>query len=159
MPTTDRQARSMPRPHLLLAAAGAGLLLLAACGDDDPSSATDGEASRTIEIAMVDVAFEPEAIEVAAGETIRFVFTNEGDIAHDAYLGDADAQADHEGEMREAAGGEHGGHDGDDPDALTVEPGERGELVHTFAEAGTVEIGCHQPGHYDAGMKIDVAVA
>jgi uncharacterized cupredoxin-like copper-binding protein len=144
----------MPRPRLLPATAGAALLALAACGDDDASSGADAEATRTIEIAMVDVAFEPEAIEVAAGETVRFVFTNEGEVAHDAYVGDTEAQADHEAEMRDA----HGGH-GDDPDALTVEPGERGELTHTFTEAGTLEIGCHQPGHYDAGMKIDVEVA
>ena len=146
----------MLRPLLLPAAAG--LLLLTACGDDDPSSSADAEPTRTIEVAMVDIAFEPETIEVAAGETVRFVFTNDGDVAHDAYIGDTDAQADHEAEMREAAGDDHGGHDGDD-DALTVEPGEEGELTHTFTESGTLEIGCHQPGHYDAGMKIEIVVA
>lgn len=148
----------MPRP-MLLAAGAAGLLLLAACGDDDSSDTASDEPTRTVEIDMVDIAFEPEAIEVTAGETVRFVFTNDGEVAHDAYIGDTDAQADHEAEMRDAEGDEHGGHGDDEGDAITVEPGETGELTHTFTHAGTLEIGCHQPGHYDAGMKIDIEVA
>ena len=136
-----------------------GVLLLAACGDDSTPSANDGDDARTIEIEMVDIAYEPETIQVARGETIRFVFTNDGEIAHDAYIGDAAAQDDHEAEMRESDGMDHGGHGGGDEDELTVEPGETGELTHTFAESETIEIGCHQPGHYDAGMKIEVEVA
>lgn len=56
-----------------------------------------------------------------------------------------------------AHGGGHGG--GSDADAITVEPGDTGELTHTFDESGEFEIGCHEPGHYEAGMKIDVTVA
>lgn len=38
-------------------------------------------------------------------------------------------------------------------------PRERiGELTHTFEGLGDVEIGCHEPGHYEASMKIDVTV-
>ena len=37
-------------------------------------------------------------------------------------------------------------------------PASSGELTHTFDDAGTIEIGCHQPGHYDAGMTITVEV-
>jgi uncharacterized cupredoxin-like copper-binding protein len=142
----------------LLLPAVAGILLLTACGDDDTTDASGGDA-RTIEVEMVDIAFEPDTIEVTAGETVRFVFTNTGDIAHDAYIGDVDAQDDHEAQMRDAEGGGHGGH-GDDEDegALTVEPGDTAEMTHTFAQAETLEIGCHQPGHYDAGMRITVDV-
>ena len=39
-----------------------------------------------------------------------------------------------------------------------VQPGELGELSYTFSEPGSYEVGCHQPGHYAAGMKIDVTV-
>ena len=61
--------------------------------------------------------------------------------------------------MRDAEGSEHGGgHGGGDEEALTVDPGETGELTHTFEESGSIEIGCHQPGHYNAGMKITVEV-
>jgi uncharacterized cupredoxin-like copper-binding protein len=48
---------------------------------------------------------------------------------------------------------------GGDMNAITVEPGKAGQLTHTFDKTGTVEIGCHEPGHYAAGMKIAVTVA
>ena len=103
--------------------------------------------------------FEPDAMTVARGETVRFVFTNRGQVTHDAFIGDADAQAEHEAEMRERDDDPHGGHgDGDAADAITVDKGDEGELTHTFADAGEVEIGCHQPGHYEAGMKVTVQV-
>ena len=39
-----------------------------------------------------------------------------------------------------------------------VQPGESGDLSYTFTEPGSYQVGCHQPGHYAAGMKIDVTV-
>ena len=108
---------------------------------------------------MVDTAFQPTMVTARAGERIRFVFQNQGQAAHDAFIGDAAAQTDHEQEMRRAEAGGHGGHGDDaDEDALTVDPGEQGDLLYSFEQAGTVEIGCHQPGHYAAGMKIAVTV-
>ena len=134
---------------------------LAACGGGDDAATPDGdERRRTVDVEMVDVAFEPAKLEVARGETVRFRFTNNGKVAHDAFIGDSDAQADHEADMREGGDGGHGGGHGDDAeDAITVDPGDSGELVYTFAEAGTVEVGCHQPGHYAGGMRITVEVA
>ena len=40
--------------------------------------------------------------------------------------------------------------------AITVEPGSTGELTHTFSAADEVLIGCHEPGHYDAGMRLGI---
>ena len=109
---------------------------------------------------MVDIAFEPTVLRVSRGETVRFAFTNRGDIAHDAFVGDAGAQAEHAEEMREAGDEAHGGHDDDaSEDGVTVDPGESKSVSYTFDEAGTVEVGCHQPGHYEAGMKIAVEVS
>ena len=149
----------IPRALVVLVAGLA--LATAACGDDDNTgSAGVGGDERTVEVDMVDIAFEPAAIEVQRGETVRFVFTNNGESPHDAFIGNADAQAEHETEMRDSDDMEHGvGHGDTDEDAVTVEPGDTGELTHTFDEAGTVEIGCHQAGHYAAGMKIDVTVS
>lgn len=42
---------------------------------------------------------------------------------------------------------------------VAVAPGRTGELVRQFTGAGTADFGCPQPGHYDAGMKGQVAVA
>ena len=40
----------------------------------------------------------------------------------------------------------------DEPNVATIAPGETVELTWTFGDEGTVLIGCHQPGHYAAGM-------
>jgi uncharacterized cupredoxin-like copper-binding protein len=105
---------------------------------------------------MVDIAFQPDAIDVTRGETVMFVFTNDGDVDHDAFIGNRDAQVEHEDDMRNAGEGHGGGHGG--ANAVTVEPGESAELTYEFDAPGAVEIGCHQPGHYGAGMVIAVDV-
>ena len=103
---------------------------------------------------MADIAFRPATIDVRRGETVRFVFDNIGKVAHDAFLGDATAQADHEEEMRDMSDMHHGG----GSEGITVDAGKSGELTHTFDKATSIEIGCHQPGHYQAGMKLTVNV-
>ena len=143
-----------------LAAVVAVLALVGvACGGDDDDTTTDAggdTGTRTVEIAMKDIEFDPDRLEVAAGETVRFVFENDGEVAHDAFIGDEDAQAGHEDEMStDDEGMDHGG---GDEDAITVDPGDTGQLTYTFDDPGTVLIGCHQPGHYDAGMVIEVTV-
>lgn len=131
-------------------------LIAAACGaDDDGGAATGADNERSVDVEMVDIAFEPETLTVKKGETVRFRFTSSGKVAHDAFIGDTDAQKDHEEEMREGSGAHHGSKA---EDAITVDPGETGTLTYTFDESGEIEIGCHQPGHYEAGMKIDVTV-
>ncbi len=135
----------------------AAVLATACGGSDGSSSSTGGDADRTVEVKMVDIAFKPAAITAKKGETIRFVFTNDGKAAHDAFIGDEAAQDGHETEMNGSSdmGDMHEG----EQDAITVGPGKHGELTHTFDEQGTVLIGCHQPGHYKAGMKIVVTVS
>ena len=123
------------------------------------STATSG-AARTIEIEMRDIAFSPDTVSVEKGETVRFRFTNKGQVTHDAFIGDERAQTLHEQDMR--AGGaapEHGGEHSDMAAAISVEPGKTGQLEHTFEDAGTVLIGCHEEGHYAAGMKVKVEVS
>jgi uncharacterized cupredoxin-like copper-binding protein len=44
-------------------------------------------------------------------------------------------------------------------DTVEVKPGTTGELTVTFDKAGDVLIGCHQPGHYPAGMRATVTVS
>lgn len=158
----------MHRIPRLVIAVPALTLLVAACGstDDNDTAANDGGGPRTVEIEMRDIAFTPESIDVEQGETVKFVFTNTGAVAHDAFIGDEAAQADHEMEMNETGDDEMGGDTGhgssgsdDEGTAITVDPGETGELTYTFDDAGEVLIGCHQPGHYDAGMKLAVDVA
>jgi uncharacterized cupredoxin-like copper-binding protein len=130
-------------------------VLLVACGSDDSGDTTLAGAGedRTVEVEMRDIAFVPTSIDVRTGEKIRFVFTNTGQLTHDAFIGDAAAQEEHEKEMR--GGHRHGTKAG----AVEVKPGKKAQLVHTFDRPGQVLIGCHEPGHYTGGMKITVNVA
>ncbi len=146
-------------------------------GEDGGMSSNTGQ---TINIEMRDNEFSPGTVEVPAREDVRLVFRNRGAVTHDAVVGDETAQAEHEQEMRAAEA--EAGHDagmagmGDDmgegetttgmghDDAtgeggITVEPGETGEISHTFRAGDQVLIGCHQEGHYEAGMKVTVEVS
>lgn len=130
--------------------------------EDDHTVAEDEStaADRTVEVEMSEFAFTPEHVTVEAGETVRFVFTNTGEVAHEAVLGDMHVQQEHEAAMAESNdhhGGESGGHHGEIP-SVTVEPGETGEFVHTFTDAENVMLGCHLPGHWDAGMQATLEV-
>jgi uncharacterized cupredoxin-like copper-binding protein len=130
----------------------------------DPTAAT-----RTIEIVMKDKYFEPEAVEVQAGETVRFALTNAGELLHQFTLGPVDFHLQQQEEMAMMAehgmltetgidlsmgGMDHGGmamtHEG--PNTVLVAPGETAELTWRFGEPAELEFACNLPGHYEAGM-------
>lgn len=107
-------------------------------------------ADRVIEVTALDAfVFDPSEITVAVGETVTFRVTNAGAIPHDFTLGDDEVQDEHEAEMAEM-GGEMEMHD--EPNLFSLEPGEAKEMTWTFTEAGEILMGCHQLGHYPAGM-------
>ncbi len=119
-------------------------------------SADAADADRTIEVSMLDtMRFDPGEFEVAVGETVTFSITNTGAIAHDFTLGDETTQDAHEQEMAEMSEGDHAGAD---LNAVLVQPGETEELTWTFTTAGELLIGCHVPGHYNAGMVAPLPV-
>lgn len=112
--------------------------------------------SRTIKITMLetddgDMLFEPSRLSVAAGETVRFELVNVGELEHEFVLDDHTGLMHHKAEMENM--GDMEGMDHDDPNAVSLEPGESGELVWKFANAGEFEYGCLIPGHYELGMK------
>jgi uncharacterized cupredoxin-like copper-binding protein len=96
--------------------------------------------------------FEPALVTARAGETVRFVLSNSGALVHEFYIGDEAAQDAHEDEMRQGAMVH------DDPAGISVEPGETGELDFTFDDAGELLFGCHEEGHYAAGMVGTITV-
>jgi uncharacterized cupredoxin-like copper-binding protein len=112
-------------------------------------------STRTLSVQMTDLAFSPATISVKTGETVKFVFENKGKLPHDAFIGDAAAQKQHGMEMS----GAMAGHSMTGTDGITVQPGKTGEMTMTFSDNGTLELGCHEPGHYEAGMKAMVNVA
>lgn len=137
------------------------VLVTAACGGSDGETSGGNAGARTVEVTMADNRFEPASLTVQRGEKIRFVFRNNGTVDHDAFVGDPAAQAAHETEMRQGDDAEHGEDHGggDEAGAITVKPGKTGSLSHQFDEAGDIEIGCHEPGHFAGGMKIAVTVS
>ena len=128
------------------------------------------EVNRTIRVALEDVYFEPEKIDVKAGETIRFILTNNGELVHEFNIGTPHMHAEHQEEMQmmvdhgvlgadkinhemmtmEMADGTMMDHD--DPNSVLLEPKETAEIVWTFANPMDLEFACNIPGHYDAGM-------
>lgn len=149
--------------HLpLLAGAATLATLVAACGGSSPSAATANGAdeatpagTRTVEVAMEDIKFDQTTLTVTTGETIQFRFVNDGKVAHEAFIGNVEAQMEHDAGMAEM--GDASGHPMEET-AIVVQPGDSGELSYTFGAPGSYQVGCHQPGHYAAGMKIDVTV-
>lgn len=135
---------------------------LAACSSPGASSTASidagspslSESPRVVTVTMTDeLRFEPDAFTFSVGETVRFEVTNAGAIQHEFFIGDADAQADHEAEIVEMGGMAH-----DEPNGISVDSGETKALEHTFATAGTILIGCHEPGHYAGGMVATATV-
>lgn len=143
-------------PRRRLAAGAAAVLAVAAtaCGAGGAgpaagptSSVADQtvEVSQTVEISMIDHAFRPEEVRVKAGTTVRFVFANDGRVVHDATFGDeAHQQAVASGRARR--------------DGVILNPRQTGDYVRTFSTPGILLIGCHQAGHYRAGMKARLIV-
>ena len=115
--------------------------------------------SRSIEVRMDDqMRFTPSAIEVRAGETIRFVVHNAGQTAHEMVLGSDEDIREHAQAMQQGAG-HSDGHSHGSGAAITVAAGQRGELVVKFDQSGTLQMACLIPGHYEAGMRGTVKVS
>jgi uncharacterized cupredoxin-like copper-binding protein len=123
--------------------------------DHSTGSPTTVSAARTLDVTMADTRFDLARVDVRVGETVRFVFRNQGKLVHEAVIGTAAAQDAHEKQMA-AGGGDMVMHE---PGAVSIDPGHTAELSYTFAQAGQLFIGCHQPGHYAAGMKMTISVA
>jgi len=113
------------------------------------------EAARTVEVSALDtMTFEPAGIEVTAGEAVTFVVTNSGQAVHEFTLGGAPMQQEHAAQMEHMPDGvAH-----DQPNSITLQPGETSLLTWQFGDTGMLEYACHERGHYQAGMHGQVTV-
>lgn len=134
------------------------------------------KATRTVEVLLKDIAFEPGSLQVKAGETVRFVLVNEGKLPHEFNLGDKAMHAEHQKEMIAMQGKmftagmnhegmahghtmDHGdGHGHAGGNTVLVMPGQRAELTWTFRKSAPIEFACNVPGHYQAGMVGPVTI-
>lgn len=158
--------------HLFIAAALA-LVILPSLADGGKSftfgePAPAAKATRTVEVVLKDIAFEPQSLKVKAGETVRFVLINKGQLPHEFNLGDKAMHAEHQKEMVAMQGKlftagmnhegmdhgqmNHGDHGHDAGNTVLVQPGQRAELTWTFRQSAPIEFACNVPGHYQAGM-------
>ncbi|MEL7982367.1 plastocyanin/azurin family copper-binding protein [Vreelandella titanicae] len=139
-----------------------------AAGEHDGSlnDASSADVDRTISFEAGDMWFDPEDIQVTAGETIKFEISNTGNLEHEFVIGDKAAQEEHRKMMQEMSGGHgegHGGHDmaegahGGQMPSITIGGGETKTLVWTASsDVDSLEYACNIPGHYESGMYGDI---
>lgn len=103
--------------------------------------------------------FEPAQIEVRRGETVSFSVRNASGEAHEAYIGTDEEQrlhaiehsglsASEQAEVTHVMAGRH------------VAPLGSTVIEYAFQDPDLAEIviGCHYPGHYEAGMQVVITV-
>jgi len=146
----------MRRTLFIIAAVLAATALLAACGDDDTdmggmdhgggSDMSDGmgdmgheeaspvaDGARRIEVTASSFAFDPDTIEVDAGEDIAIVLSSD-DTLHDFTIDEVDAH-------------------------VAADEGESDEGGFTADEPGTYTFYCSIEGHREAGMEGTLTVS
>ena len=118
-----------------------------------------GEPDRVIEVSMVDTmrfVFDPAFDSLYTGEVVRFNVHNDGKVAHEFSIGNAAEQKQHAEMMRKMPNMKH-----DDPNTVSLAPGESASLTWRFKGDDTVVFSCNVPGHFEAGMhhSLDMQVA
>lgn len=116
------------------------------------------DATRTIKITMLEtddgeMLFKPATFDVQANETVRLAFVNKGEIDHEFVMDDKNGIEEHRKEMLAAAEkGHEGHHDHHGNNSVSLKPGESGEIIWQFSNAGKFQFACLIPGHYELGM-------
>jgi uncharacterized cupredoxin-like copper-binding protein len=143
-------SRGPRRPLFIIGLA----VVLVACAPGGGRASPTAQGLRTFQVHMTDeFRFEPAEFTVRAGETVRFEVENAGQLVHEFLIGDEAEQEAFEMEMAEGEGMAH-----DSEAGVSVEPGQTETFDYTFAEAGELLAGCHEPGHYDGGMVATITV-
>lgn len=93
---------------------------------------------------------QPSALRVRAGTPVRFVVVNNDPINHELIVGPPEVHERH----RDGTERRHGAVPGE----VSVPALQRAVTSYTFDTAGTVELACRLPGHYDYGMRGEVEV-
>ena len=110
-----------------------------------------GTPDRIILVSMQDTMrfdFAPDLGDLKQGETIEFHLRNDGSIRHEFSIGNAEDQVKHAIMMQKNPGMKH-----EDPNTVSLLPGESTTLAWKFMGTDTVVFACNIPGHFEAGMK------
>ena len=97
---------------------------------------------RLVHIDMTDaLKFTPDQVAIQSGEAVRFILTNSGTVTHEFQVGPADrVAADNVDGVLNI-----------EKDELTA--GSTAAVDYTFTASGPFAFACHEPAHYEAGMK------
>lgn len=144
-----------PASHAWTRAAGlAAIVLLAACTASADAPAAG--APRVIEISIDGFHFVPDHFVVGPGESVRFMVSNPDRIGHELFLGTVEEQAARRAstvaEPPDDASVSNFGY-GIYLPALTD-----GEFDYVFSSDEDLLIGCHLPGHWEAGMVATIDI-
>ena len=115
-----------------------------------------GETDRIYEVSMRDTMrfiFNPEFGHLHEGDVIRFDVRNDGAILPEFSIGNAADQVKHAKMMRAMPDMKHS-----DPNTVSLEPGASASITWRFMGKDTVVFACNIPGHFEAGMRHDLAI-
>jgi uncharacterized cupredoxin-like copper-binding protein len=115
-----------------------------------PSVEALGPEPVTVVVDIEHSRFEPSHLTVKTGTEVRFVLRNGDPIGHELIVGPPEVHDRHRT-------GTHASHPAV-PGELSVGPDGQGVTSYVFAAAGTVEMACHLPGHYEHGMHGEIEV-
>ena len=109
---------------------------------------------RSIEVVMSDdMRFTQAKMKGKGGETVRLVVGNGGEMRHEFGMGSKQELEEHYEQMKKFPDMVH-----DEPNKVSLEPGQQGEVIWQFTRSGKVDFACLHVGHYEAGMKGQVSV-
>ena len=105
--------------------------------------------TRTLSVDLLDsMRFDfDQPLALKRGDVVRFIVTNKGRIRHEFSIGNQAEQDAHRVIMRGMPDMVH-----DDPNAVTVDPGQTKTLLWRFDGKDDVVFACNIPGHSEAGM-------
>ena len=103
--------------------------------------------AQQVAVTLTEFSVTLEPVTLHAGRPYTFVVTNDGTATHEFVI--------------EQRGATHEPLVAGDQMAMVegIAPGESRTLEWTFAEPGSYQLACHEPGHYDAGQLLVIEVA
>jgi len=136
------------------AVAFTALALFAGCSSPAKTTSSASGQAAEVTITMSEFRFSPDQLDLKAGQTIRFVVINQGTTKHEIMFGDQQTQDEHEKMMTSGNTMQMA-----EPGEVEVDPGQTKTLEYAVpATPGTLLYGCHEPGHWAAGMKGTVRI-
>lgn len=130
-------------------------LALVACGSTSPASASGSPSGNpvNVQVTLSDFKIQSSLTTFKVGVPYHFTVTDKGSVSHQALImpvAPDTTTADQATKMSLAGIGGNG-----------MAAGSTKTFDYTFKQAypaGKLEIACHLPGHYDAGMHLGIVV-